>query len=251
MATNGTPATNGTSHPEIILYTNHSCPWAHRAHIAIKELGLPYKEEIIDLDRPRDPWYLKVNPRGLVPSVSYNGEIITESAVVAQFLADAHPSPLLPPSNGAANALYRARVNFFADAFISKALPHIFAGQRAQSEAEKDEAADALVAAVAKELEPLFTWDADAGPFFGGSQRLTLAEALTGPFVLRLLSLSKPEYAVLSPKLPALLGEKTPKFKAWASKVVEHPSVTYIWNEKAVAERTKARFAKMAAEKKL
>ncbi|KIW63014.1 hypothetical protein PV04_09896 [Phialophora macrospora] len=248
-ATNGT---NGTSTPDIILYTNHSCPWAHRAHIAIKELGLPYKEEIIDLDRPRDPWYLKVNPRGLVPSINYNGEIITESAIVAQFLADAHPSPLLPPSTGgAANALYRARVNFFVDTFVSKALPHIFAGQRAQSEAEKDEAAESLVAAVVKELEPLFTWDATKGPFFGGSDRLTLAEALTGPFVLRLVALSKPEYAVLSPKVHALLAERAPKFNAWAAKLVEEPSVTYIWNEKAVAERTKARFAKLAAEKKL
>jgi hypothetical protein len=58
---NGT-ATNGAAAPEIILYTNHACPWAHRAHIALKELGLPYTEEIIDLERPRDPWYLKVNP---------------------------------------------------------------------------------------------------------------------------------------------------------------------------------------------
>ena len=50
--------------PDIILYTNHACPWAHRAHITIKELGLPYKEEIIPLDKPREPWYLKVNPVG-------------------------------------------------------------------------------------------------------------------------------------------------------------------------------------------
>jgi glutathione S-transferase len=61
MATDGI-ATNGSSTPEIILYTDHGCPWAHRAHIVIKELGLLYKEEIIDRDRPRDPWYLKVNP---------------------------------------------------------------------------------------------------------------------------------------------------------------------------------------------
>lgn len=48
--------------PKIILYTNHTCPWAHRAHIALKELGLPYEEVIIDLDTPREEWYLKVNP---------------------------------------------------------------------------------------------------------------------------------------------------------------------------------------------
>jgi len=62
MATRGVATTSGAATPEIIFYTNHGCPWAHRAHIALKELGLPYKEEIIDLDRPRDPWYLKVNP---------------------------------------------------------------------------------------------------------------------------------------------------------------------------------------------
>ncbi|KIW30573.1 uncharacterized protein PV07_06309 [Cladophialophora immunda] len=248
-ATNGT---NGAA-PDIILYTNHGCPWAHRAHIALRELGLSYKEEIIDLDRPRDPWYLKVNPRGLVPSINYNGNVITESAVVTQFLADAHPSPLLPPTGPVGAALTRARVAFFVDAFISKALPQIFAGQRAQTEADKDAAAQDLVAALVKEVEPLFNWGGQGnGPYFGGSDRLTLAEVQTGPFLLRLLAFTKPEYGILSPKLDALLAEKTPKFLAWASKVVQEPSVTYIWNEKAVADRTKARFAKLAAaEKKL
>jgi Glutathione S-transferase len=48
--------------PKIILYTNHDCPWAHRAHIALKELGLQYEEVVIDLSKPREPWYLEVNP---------------------------------------------------------------------------------------------------------------------------------------------------------------------------------------------
>ena len=123
--------------------------------------------------------------RGLVPSISYDGEIITESAVVAQFLADAYPTHLLPPSAPASNALYRARLAFFVDTFITKALPHIFAGQRAQSEAEKDAAAEELVAAIAKELEPLFSWAEDKGPFFGGSERLTLAEVSPSRWLTR------------------------------------------------------------------
>jgi len=185
MASNGTTttATNGSGGPEIILYTNHGCPWAHRAHIALKELGLSYKEVIIDLDRPREPWYLEINPRGLVPTINYNGDIITESAVVAQFLADAHQSHLLPPTTSVANALYRARVAFFVDAFFSKAMPLIFAGQRAQSEADKDAAAEDLVAVVVKELEPLFNWN-NSSPFFGGSDRLTLAEVGFAPSLL-------------------------------------------------------------------
>ncbi len=48
--------------PKITLYTNHGCPYAHRAHIVLKELGLPYEEVIIDLMKPREEWYLKINP---------------------------------------------------------------------------------------------------------------------------------------------------------------------------------------------
>lgn len=44
----------------------------------------------------------------------------------------------------------------------------------AKSDAARDEEANKLVSAVEKEIEPLL---ADAAPFFGGSKRLTMAEA--------------------------------------------------------------------------
>ena len=63
-------AANGTS-PKIHLYTNHRCPYAHRAHIALEELKLPFEETIIDLDTPRPQWYLDINPRGKSPPATY------------------------------------------------------------------------------------------------------------------------------------------------------------------------------------
>lgn len=51
----------------------------------------------------------------------------------------------------------------------------MMAGQRAQSAEEKDKCAEAFVAAVVKEVEPCLG-GAEGGPFFGGSDRLTLAE---------------------------------------------------------------------------
>lgn len=113
--------------------------------------------------------------RGLVPSLSYNGEIITESAIVAQFIADAHPSHLVPASNSVEGALQRARIAFFVDSFVSKSLPHLWAGVKAADEEAKKEAAEELVKTVEKEIEGLFP-DNAKGPFFGGSERLTLAE---------------------------------------------------------------------------
>ena len=112
--------------------------------------------------------------RGLVPSLSYNGTIIIESAIVAQFIADAHPSHLLPTSSPPENALYRARLAYFVDTFFGKVIPHFFAGLRAASEEERDNAAGELVAAVEREIEPLLV--DGKGPFFGGSEKITLSE---------------------------------------------------------------------------
>lgn len=137
------------------------------------ELKLPFEEETVDLSVPRTAEYLAVNPRGLVPSLLYNGHVITESAIVAQFLADAHPSHLIPIGGTPEGALARARINFFVDTFFSKAHPHYHRALFASSEGEAEKAAAEFIKQLEKEVEPLL---GDAGPYFGGSQTLTLAE---------------------------------------------------------------------------
>ncbi|CZR62191.1 related to glutathione transferase omega 1 [Phialocephala subalpina] len=236
-----------TESPKIILYTNHGCPWAHRAHIALTELGLPFTEEIIDLSTPRTAEYLKINPRGLVPSLSYNGTIITESGIVAQFLADAHPSHLEKTSSEEGGALQRARVNFFVDAYFSKVNSNFYPILKAEG-AEKEEHTQKYVDAVVKELEPLLQ---DAAPYFGGSSKLTLAEVLTGSFLLRVLTHGNyPELKLIPKSLTEGLQERAPKFWKWASAVIQDKGVTAsIWDEKGVAERTASRVEKMKAAK--
>ncbi|MCJ1398254.1 hypothetical protein MMC11_001451 [Xylographa trunciseda] len=247
--TTSTPATNGLS-PKITLYTNHSCPWAHRAHITLKELNLPYEEVIIDLDRPRDEWYLKINPRGLVPSISFsNGvlhsEIITESGIVSQFLADAFPSHLLPASHSSPTAaLTRARIAFFVDAYFTKVNGKMFEAMRCTTEDEKVAKVDEFVAAVEKEIEPLLK---DAAPFFGGSEKMTLAECLTASFVLRTHAYARA--GLIHPSLLEKLA-KLPHYTKWQEVVTSQESVTFIWDEEDVIRRTKARMAKMLANAK-
>ena len=160
------------SPPKITLYTSYSCPWAHRSQIALKELGLEFKTVIVDLSVPRTPEYLAINPRGLVPSLDYNGTILTESAIVSQFLVDSHPSHLQKTSSEEGGALQRAKINFFVDTYFTKVNGPFFAALRA-SEEDKEKEAGAFVDTIAKEIEPLLQ---DAAPFFGGASRLTLAE---------------------------------------------------------------------------
>lgn len=122
---------------------------------------------------PRTQEYLKVNPRGLVPSLSYNGEIITESAIVAQFLADTYPSHLVPASSDPNGPLTRARIAFFVDAWFSKVNGFYIKTLFAKTDEEATGFADDLAKGIAKEIEPLL---GNAGPFFGGSSKLTFAE---------------------------------------------------------------------------
>ena len=162
----------------VTLYTNHVCPWAHRAHITLRALKIPYEEVIIPLDRPRDPWYLEINPRGLVPAIKITtadgklkDDIITESAIVATFLADLFPHPTFWPRSEE-DPLKRARINYFVDTWFSKVNSFMVPMLKAEGE-EKEKVAGDLVAAIEKEIEPLLE---NAAPFFGGSESLTLAE---------------------------------------------------------------------------
>ncbi|SPJ86952.1 related to glutathione transferase omega 1 [Fusarium torulosum] len=207
---------------DITLYTNHRCPFAHRAHITLQELGLPFKEEIIDLDTPRSPEYLQINPRGLVPTIIHNGQTITESAIVAQYLVDAYPNTLLPASSDRNGPLVRARISFFADTYSNKVQSHIArAIYRAKTDDEINQAADDALAGIVKEV-------------------------LTAPFVIRILTLSK--HGVLPTNLISRFEHETPNFYRWAQAIGKNASVLKIYDEDQIVQGTKKKRAQLQAQ---
>ncbi|KAI9786267.1 MAG: hypothetical protein M1816_008076 [Peltula sp. TS41687] len=248
MATNGEAS---TSQPKITLYTNHGCPYAHRVHIAIKELGLKYEEVIIDLETPREEWYLKINPRGLVPALKYNDELITESAVITQFLVDAHPSHLVPASNASPpdGALARARISFFADTYTSKIQPVMFRAFQAIGASDDEgvkKCLDEMLVTLKKEIEPQLEQETSGGKFFRGSEKLTLAECLTAGFVVRWYAYAR---GGLVPRefLDGLAELKN--FSRWSQALTEHESVKYVFDEKKTVEGTKRMIEKKFGRK--
>lgn len=120
-----------------------------------------------------------VPQRGLVPAIAFsNGiienEIITESGVVTQFLVDVRPSHLLPASQHDPLApLKRARIAYFVDTWSSKVMPFMYATMKIQDVSEKEAKGTEWSETIGKEIEPLLE---GASPFFGGSDKLTLAE---------------------------------------------------------------------------
>lgn len=160
----------------ITLYTAHHCPYAHRAQIALRELSLPFTTNLIDVTsnpRPENKEYRLINPTGRVPTLSYDGNVLMESALIVQFLLDAYPSHLLPASDSVQGALQRFQISFFVETYFEKGHSAFDGAVFARRKEERDSKAEEFVAAVVQHIEPLL---GDAKPFFAGSQRLTLAE---------------------------------------------------------------------------
>jgi glutathione S-transferase len=158
---------------KITLYTAHHCPFAHRVQIILRELRLEFETCLVDITVPRTPEYLAINPSGMVPALKHNGLILTESGLICQFLADSYPSHLLLPSSVPGGALQRFRIGHFVETYSSKAHGLFDSTVFSNSAEAKIDMANKYVDAVVKYVEPLLV---DSAPFYGGSDRLTLAE---------------------------------------------------------------------------
>ncbi len=87
----------------IELYT-HATPNGHKVSIALEELGLPYRLQLVDLQREEQftPRFLAINPNNKIPAIvdpdGPGGQPITvwESGAILIYLAEKTGSTLLP-----------------------------------------------------------------------------------------------------------------------------------------------------------
>jgi len=65
-----------------------------------KEIGIPYEHIPVTFSVPnaqcKEPWYVELNPNGLVPTVDDNGFVIWETAAINLYLADKYGNALNP-----------------------------------------------------------------------------------------------------------------------------------------------------------
>ena len=78
--------------PKLTLY--HAAPSrSAMAHWLLEEIGEPYEIHLLHLRRGenREPAYLAINPMGKVPALRHGEAVVTESAAICLYLADAFP----------------------------------------------------------------------------------------------------------------------------------------------------------------
>jgi glutathione S-transferase len=77
-----------------------SCSQKTRIFLNLK--NIPWQSHVIDLAKGEnlEPWYLGINPRGLVPCLVHDGAVFIESNDIIEYLEDTFPDPsLVPPES--------------------------------------------------------------------------------------------------------------------------------------------------------
>lgn len=98
----------------ITLYHFNNSVCSEKVRMVLKEKGLDWESVEVDLFKSKqfDPDYLKLNPKGVVPTLVHDGNVITESTLIAEYLDDAFPDPSLKP----ADPFERARMRLYPKA---------------------------------------------------------------------------------------------------------------------------------------
>jgi glutathione S-transferase len=85
---------------------------AFASHLALEFAGARYEAVRLDFkaQQQRTPEYLKVNPKGRVPSLVTDRGVLTETPALLQYIAQTHPDAKLAPLD---DPFLLAKVNEF------------------------------------------------------------------------------------------------------------------------------------------
>lgn len=91
------------------LYHNNISVCAQKVRVALAEKGIPWTGHHLEFAKGEQvtPEYLKINPRGLVPTLVHDGRIIIESTVIDEYIDEVFPDPPLKPADPADRAAMR------------------------------------------------------------------------------------------------------------------------------------------------
>jgi glutathione S-transferase len=192
----------------ILYYSPGACSQA--PHILLHEIGLEHDAKRVDLRAKTledGSDYLEVNPKGAVPALQLeSGEVLTENAVILQFLGDRASWPeVLPPLGDFRRYRVLELVNFITTE-LHKRFSFLF----------NRDASDEVKQFVSRDLSKKLDWIDErlgAGPFLMGEN----------------LTLPDPYLFVISGWAEKMIGlENWPNLRAFRERMLQRPSVRHV-----------------------
>lgn len=195
----------------VLYYSPGACSMA--AHVALEEAGAPYELKPVNLGEGEQtkPGYLAINPRGRVPALAINGEVLTENAGILVYLAAKYPKAKLLPDDPAARGRAAEWMSWLAST-VHVWFAHLWRPGRYTDERM---AAPAMQAKAKAELAKCFAdIEKRLGRFpFAAGETFSVADAHL--FV----------FAVWGRRLGLWSPQGMPALARWAEKMRQRPSV--------------------------
>lgn len=124
-----------------LFYSPGACSLV--AHIALEESGAGFEAVPVPIadGAHHQPEYLAVNPRGLIPALEVDGEVVTENVAILALIGRTFPEAELFPPDDLGFARVLERIGFFATSVHVGAFRPLFIARRAGrpwSKAEED-----------------------------------------------------------------------------------------------------------------
>ena len=87
----------------LVLYDYGNSVCCQKVRITLVEKGLSWEARKVDLFKTEqyDPEYLKLNPKGVVPTLVHDGTPIIESTLICEYIDETFPDPPLIPKDSA------------------------------------------------------------------------------------------------------------------------------------------------------
>ena len=192
----------------ILYYAPGACSQA--PHILLHETGIDHDAKRVDLKAKRledGSNYLDINPKGAVPALQLDsGEVLTENAVILQFLGDRASWPeVFPPMGDFRRYRVLELVNFITTE-LHKRFGFLF----------NPNASDELKEFVKGDLSKKLDWIDNrlgAGPFLMGEQ----------------LTLPDPYLFVITSWTDKFIGlDQWPNLAAFRERMLQRPSVRHV-----------------------
>ncbi len=203
-----------------LYYSPGACSQA--PHILLHELGLHHDAERVDLKAKTledGGDYLKVNPKGAVPALQLDsGEVLTENAVILQYLGDRAAWPeVLPPLGNFRRYRVLELVNFITTE-LHKRFGFLF------SPDATDEMKQLVVRDLGKKLDYIDE-KLGAGPFLAGDE----------------LTVPDPYLFVITGWAEKMIGlERWPNLRAFRERMLQRDSVRNVLRFEGLLEEEPA-----------
>ena len=96
----------------VVLYSHYASICSQRARLTLVEKHVQFTGVMLHYDEfeTLTPTYLGLNPRGVVPTIVADGEVVFDSATIMQYVNNRYVGPDLTPGDDAQKALIKKEI---------------------------------------------------------------------------------------------------------------------------------------------